>query len=96
METDGYGIFKSEITLILGGARSGKSTFAEKLAMDTDASVTYLAAADAQDSEMRERIAIHKKEGRPGGIHSKAILTRYVRRRKRSEGCFCLTASHSG
>lgn len=66
METDGYGIFKSEITLILGGARSGKSTFAEKLAMDTDAFVTYLAAADAQDSEMRERIAIHKKR-RPAG-----------------------------
>lgn len=54
------------MTLILGGARSGKSTFAEKLAMDTQAAVTYLAAADAQDNEMQERIAMHKKR-RPSG-----------------------------
>lgn len=54
------------MTLILGGARSGKSTFAEKLATDTRAAVTYLAAADAQDNEMQERIAMHKKR-RPAG-----------------------------
>ncbi|MDD4159437.1 MAG: bifunctional adenosylcobinamide kinase/adenosylcobinamide-phosphate guanylyltransferase [Synergistaceae bacterium] len=65
METKKYFKLKSEITLILGGARSGKSTFAEKLAMDTDAPVTYLAAADAYDSEMQERIAIHKKRRPP-------------------------------
>lgn len=66
METRDCSAFRSEITLILGGARSGKSTFAEKLAMDTRASVTYLAAADVQDSEMKERIALHK-ERRPSG-----------------------------
>jgi len=64
--TRDYSALGSEITLILGGARSGKSTFAEKLAMDTHAAVTYLAAADAQDSEMQARIEMHKKR-RPAG-----------------------------
>ena len=55
------------ITLILGGARSGKSTFAEKLALEEKArTVTYIATADSQDAEMEERISIHKKR-RPGG-----------------------------
>lgn len=66
MATKDYSERRSEMTLILGGARSGKSTFAEKLAMDTQAAVTYLAAADAQDNEMQERIAMHKKR-RPSG-----------------------------
>lgn len=56
---------RSEITLILGGARSGKSTFAEMLAKDLSGPVTYIASAEARDSEMLERIAIHKKR-RPG------------------------------
>jgi len=66
LETRDYSVLRSEMTLILGGARSGKSTFAERLANDTCAPVTYLAAADAQDEEMRERIAIHQ-ERRPAG-----------------------------
>lgn len=66
METDGERMFKSGITLILGGARSGKSTFAERLAKCAASHVTYLAAADARDTEMQERIAIHKKR-RPAG-----------------------------
>lgn len=47
------------ITLILGGARSGKSTFAEQLASFRE-DVTYIATADAGDAEMEERIQIHK------------------------------------
>ncbi len=66
MGTRDYSALGSEITLILGGARSGKSTFAEKLAMDIHATVTYLAAADVQDSEMQVRIEMHKKR-RPAG-----------------------------
>ena len=49
-----------EITLVLGGARSGKSTFAEELALSRKEHVTYLATADCRDGEMKKRIEIHK------------------------------------
>ena len=53
-----------EIILVLGGARSGKSSFAEKLAASSGGRVTYLAAADSKDEEMKLRIERHR-ESRP-------------------------------
>lgn len=50
------------ITLILGGARSGKSSHAQSLAEATGRSVTYLATAEALDEEMSRRIQKHRGE----------------------------------
>ena len=47
--------------LILGGARSGKSRFALKLAETNWRRPLYVATAEAFDKEMTERIAAHKK-----------------------------------
>jgi adenosylcobinamide kinase/adenosylcobinamide-phosphate guanylyltransferase len=48
------------ITLVLGGARSGKSRYAEKLIESEPAPWIYLATAEARDEEMERRIAEHR------------------------------------
>jgi len=57
---------KNKITLILGGARSGKSSHAQRLAEETGRSMTFLATAQALDGEMFARIQKHRAE-RPAG-----------------------------
>lgn len=47
---------------IIGGARSGKSAFALKLADGMEGTKTYIATAQAYDAEMQERIRNHKDE----------------------------------
>ena len=52
----------ANITLILGGARSGKSSYAQKLAEESGKSVIFIATAQASDEEMSARIQKHKAE----------------------------------
>ena len=56
---------KKELVFILGGARSGKSAFAERLAR-RGGRVLFVATAEARDQDMRRRIAAHR-ERRPAG-----------------------------
>ena len=51
----------AEITLVTGGARSGKSAFAERRVAALAQQVGYIATAQAWDEEMRLRIDIHQQ-----------------------------------
>ena len=56
---------RPEVLLVLGGARSGKSTFAQEEARRRGGdNVLYVATAETCDGEMRRRIALHR-ENRP-------------------------------
>lgn len=48
------------LTLVLGGARSGKSHHAEQLALQCVGPVTYVATAGEDDEEMQLRVALHR------------------------------------
>ncbi len=54
------------LTLVMGGARSGKSRQAETLVTALPPPWTYIATAQAFDDEMRERIALHRGRREPG------------------------------
>lgn len=58
------------LTLILGGARSGKSDHAQERAAAASGSVLFIATAEALDDEMKERIAVHRR----GRLHQWTTL----------------------
>lgn len=49
------------ITLVLGGARSGKSNFAQNMAKKNKGKCAFIATCQPLDSEMKKRVLIHKK-----------------------------------
>ncbi|SDK69626.1 bifunctional adenosylcobinamide kinase/adenosylcobinamide-phosphate guanylyltransferase [Natronincola ferrireducens] len=52
------------LTLVTGGARSGKSNFGESILNNIDGEILYIATAQAFDEEMKDRIKKHR-QGRP-------------------------------
>lgn len=84
------------LQLILGGARSGKSRLAEKLATDSALEVVYIATSQPLDGEMNQRIA-HHRERRPshwGLIEEPLELARVLQQAAGTGRCLlvdCLT-----
>jgi len=66
-------------TLIIGGARSGKSQFAQELALKSGGGVLFVATAEAGDEEMEKRIEAHRK-ARPSTWQTLEVTTHIGRR----------------
>ncbi|MCW1245397.1 bifunctional adenosylcobinamide kinase/adenosylcobinamide-phosphate guanylyltransferase [Pseudomonas sp. SAICEU22] len=84
------------LQLILGGARSGKSRLAEKLAAGTHLPVTYIATSQPLDGEMNQRVAQHRAR-RPSEwalVEEPLALAQALRENAATERCLlvdCLT-----
>lgn len=84
------------IELVIGGARSGKSAYAEQQALTSGLRVTYLATAQAHDAEMQRRIAHHRAR-RPADwacVEAPLELAAALRKQAAPDACLlvdCLT-----
>ncbi|MNJ46408.1 Bifunctional adenosylcobalamin biosynthesis protein CobP [compost metagenome] len=61
------------IVMVTGGARSGKSSFAERWCMKHAKSASYIATAQPFDAEMEQRIALHRKDREAAGYRWETI-----------------------
>ena len=82
--------------LILGGARSGKSTLAEQRAVSSGLELVYVATATAGDGEMSERIAQHqqRRDAQWTLIEEPVALAATLQRQQGRQRCIvvdCLT-----
>lgn len=83
-------------TLVIGGARSGKSAWAERQAAQSGREVAMVVTAQALDGEMAERIALHRAQ-RPSHwatVEAPVALAAALRREAREDRCLvvdCLT-----
>ncbi|MDY1046503.1 bifunctional adenosylcobinamide kinase/adenosylcobinamide-phosphate guanylyltransferase [Pseudomonas coleopterorum] len=84
------------LQLILGGARSGKSRLAERLAADSQLEVIYIATSQPLDGELDQRVALHRAR-RPdhwGLVEEPLALSQVLRSQARADRCLlvdCLT-----
>ena len=74
-----------KIIMVTGGARSGKSEFAERYVLHYSPKCDYVATAEILDEEMAERVRLHR---------AKRLIMPSVRlkRCQRKQERFCLTA----
>jgi len=87
---------KNKVHLVLGGARSGKSRFAEQAAIDSAKDVIYIATATIYDDEMQQRINRHIDD-RPSHwltIEEPLLLAQALQQHSTEDNCIlvdCLT-----
>ena len=87
---------QGRVELVLGGARSGKSRYAENVAKCSAKEVIYIATSEIRDQEMAERIARHKAQ-RPSEwllIEEPFKLAQTLKENSRVDNCIlvdCLT-----
>ncbi|CAM3607362.1 Bifunctional adenosylcobalamin biosynthesis protein CobP [Vibrio aerogenes CECT 7868] len=86
----------TQIELVLGGARSGKSSYAESIAKASGKPVVYIATAEVRDEEMAQRVALHKAQ-RPAQwqvIEAPLALSQALKEHSKPDNCIlvdCLT-----
>ncbi|MDB1125228.1 bifunctional adenosylcobinamide kinase/adenosylcobinamide-phosphate guanylyltransferase [Vibrio algarum] len=86
----------NKIELVLGGARSGKSSYAEQVAKSSGKSVIYIATSEVLDDEMAKRVQMHQAQ-RPKEwkvIEEPLHLVRELKSNSKPDNCIlvdCMT-----